>query len=147
VRDVRVQREAFDPGVELARLEALGGGAVASFTGLVRGDGGMIEMTLDHYPAMTLAALERIAADAERRWPLLGTIVVHRVGPLEPGDRIVFVGAASSRRAAALEACAFLIDWLKTKAPFWKRERFVDGRACWVEAKADDEAAAERWGS
>jgi len=143
--EIRVQAGDFDPGAELARLEALGGGAVASFTGLVRGDGGLVEMLLEHHPAMTLKALGDIADEAARRWPLAGIIVIHRYGPLHPGDRIVFVGTASSHRAAALEACAFLIDWLKTSAPFWKQERFADGTKRWVEARVEDAAAAERW--
>jgi molybdopterin synthase catalytic subunit len=144
--EVRVQAEAFDPGAELARLEGLGGGAVASFTGLVRGDDGLAEMLLEHHPAMTQKALEAIVAEAVSRWTLAGVTVIHRFGPLRPGERIVFVGTASSHRAAALEACAFLIDWLKTKAPFWKQERFADRPARWVEAKAEDDAAASRWG-
>lgn len=145
MRDIRVQAEPFDPGAELSRLEGLGGGAVASFTGLVRGDGGLIEMRLEHYPAMTSRAMDRIADEAERRWPLKGMVMIHRHGALVPGERIVFVGTASMHRAAALEACAFLIDWLKTGAPFWKRERFADGRAEWVEARGEDDAAAARW--
>ncbi|WP_380874983.1 molybdenum cofactor biosynthesis protein MoaE [Sphingomonas sp. DBB INV C78] len=145
MRDIRVQQEAFDPGAELARLEALGGGAVASFTGLVRADGGLVEMTLEHYPAMTARAMERIAVEAEARWPLIGLTLIHRHGPLQPGDRIVFVGTASSHRAAALESCAFLIDWLKTAAPFWKRESFADGRQTWVEPRKADDVAASRW--
>ncbi|ARS26548.1 molybdenum cofactor biosynthesis protein MoaE [Sphingomonas sp. KC8] len=145
MRAIRVQAEAFDPGAELARLEALGGGAVASFTGLVRGDGGLIDMTLEHYPAMTTRAMAAIAETAEARWPLIGLTLIHRYGVLVPGDRIVFVGTASSHRAAALESCAFLIDWLKTAAPFWKRERYADGRGAWVEAKAADDEATARW--
>lgn len=140
-----VQAEDFDPAAELAALEMLGGGAVASFTGLVRGDDGLIDMALDHYPAMTAAQIDRIAAQALGRWPLLGICIIHRVGALVPGDRIVFVGTASSHRAAALESCAFLIDWLKSRAPFWKKERFADGRETWVEAQAADEAKAEGW--
>lgn len=145
--EVRVQAEPFDPGSELARLEALGGGAVASFTGLVRGDGGLVEMLLEHHPGMTHKALAAIAAEAAARWPLIGITLIHRFGVLRTGDRIVFVGTASSHRAAALESCAFLIDWLKTKAPFWKQERLADGSARWVEARAEDEAAAGRWES
>jgi molybdopterin synthase catalytic subunit len=143
--DVRVQREPFDVGVELGRLETLGGGGVASFTGLVRGDGGLVELLLEQYPGMTHAALLRIAEDAAGRWPLAGITLIHRHGPLVPGERIVFVGTASRHRAAALESCAFLIDWLKTGAPFWKRERFADGTVRWVEARAEDDAAAARW--
>jgi molybdopterin synthase catalytic subunit len=142
---VRVQAEAFEPGVELARLEVLGGGAVASFTGLVRGDDGLCEMLLEHHPGMTQKALDTIVAEAALRWSLVGITVIHRFGPLRPGDRIVFVGTASSHRAAALESCAFLIDWLKTKAPFWKQERFADGPVRWVEARDEDEAATARW--
>ena len=142
---IRVQPDDFDPGTELARLEALNVGAVASFTGLVRGDGGLVAMTLEHYPAMTEAALRAIADEAARRWPLAGLTVIHRHGRLVPGDRIVFVGTASSHRAAALESCAFLIDWLKTAAPFWKREQWADGSSRWVEARSEDDAAKERW--
>lgn len=141
----RVGEEDFDPAAEIAALEALGGGAVASFTGLVRGDDGLTAMRLDHYPAMTQAQVGRIAQEAAARWPLLGIRIVHRVGVLRPGDRIVLVGTASRHRAAALESCAFLIDWLKTSAPFWKKESFADGRAAWVEARADDDARAARW--
>jgi molybdopterin synthase catalytic subunit len=143
--DVRVQAEDFDSGAELARLEGLGGGAVASFTGLVRGDGGLVEMLLEQYPGMTVAALQDLAGQAAARWPLSGVTLIHRHGALTPGARIVFVGTASRHRAAALDACAFLIDWLKTRAPFWKRERFEDGRVAWVEAKQEDDAAADRW--
>ena len=136
----------FDTGHWIGRLEALGGGAVASFTGIVRGEDELIGMRLDHYPAMTQAQVARIVDEARERWPLLGVVVIHRVGELQPGDRIVFVGTASSHRAAALESCAFLIDWLKTSAPFWKKETFADGREKWVEARAEDDAARDRWG-
>ena len=142
---VRVQPGDFDPGAELVRLETLGGGAVASFTGLVRSDGGLIAMTLEHYPAMTQSALDVIAREAEARWPLAGLTVIHRHGRLVPGDRIVFVGTVSSHRAAALEACAFLIDWLKTEAPFWKREEWADGSRRWVDANSTDDQARDRW--
>ena len=145
MREVRVQDVTFDPGAELTRLEALGGGAVASFTGLVRGDGGLSELFLDHYPAMTEGALQALAEQAVERWRLTGATIVHRGGSLRPGDRIVFVGTASSHRAAALEACAYLIDRLKIDAPFWKRERLA-GEARWVEARASDDEAAARWG-
>lgn len=141
----RVQAEDFDPATELAVLEASGGGAVASFTGIVRGDGGLIDLHLDHYPAMTQRQMERIAEEAAARWPLLGIRIVHRAGTLSPGARIVFVGTASSHRTAALESCAFLIDWMKTAAPFWKKERFADGRENWVEGKAEDDARAAAW--
>jgi molybdopterin synthase catalytic subunit len=144
--DVRVQHERFDVAAELARLEALGGGAVASFTGIVRGEGGLVELLLEHHPAMTTPMLTDIAAEAARRWPLLGIVLIHRVGGLAPGEPIVLTATASMHRGAALEACAFLIDWAKTKAPFWKRERFADGRIRWVEARGEDDAAAARWG-
>lgn len=136
----------FDPATLLGRLEGMGGGGVASFTGIVRADGGLKSLRLDHYPAMTQMQIRRIVDDAVARWPLLGVIVIHRIGDLHPGDRIVFVGTASAHRAAALESCAFLIDWLKTSAPFWKKENFADGRKNWVEARVEDDAARDRWG-
>jgi molybdopterin synthase catalytic subunit len=145
--DVRVQTEDFDVGAELAALEALGGGGVASFTGVVRGDGGLSALVLEHYPAMTQLQLERIADEAARRWSLLGIRLIHRVGTLAPGARIVFVGTASRHRTAALESCAFLIDWLKTDAPFWKKEIHEDGAERWVEARQEDVAKAAGWNS
>jgi molybdopterin synthase catalytic subunit len=102
-------------------------------------------MTLEHYPGMTERAMGRIAAEAEQRWQLLGCATIHRVGRLIPGETIVLVLAAALHRQAALEATTFLIDWLKTKAPFWKREEFADGEATWVAARAEDDTAAERW--
>jgi molybdopterin synthase catalytic subunit len=146
---VSVQREDFDIGRELDALTRglTGVGGVASFVGLVRdmADGSDVSaMTLEHYPGMTERQLEAIEHEAQQRWPLAATRIVHRFGRLEPGDRIVLVACASSHRAAALEACAFLIDWLKTKAPFWKREDTPAGER-WVEAKDSDDAAAERW--
>ncbi|WP_174274511.1 molybdenum cofactor biosynthesis protein MoaE [Sphingomonas bacterium] len=142
---VCVQRESFAPGALLEELEAVGGGGVASFTGIVRGEGDLVELMLEHHPAMTASAMREIADRAAQRWPLLGVILVHRYGALVPGDRIVFVGVAARHRAAALESCAFLIDWLKTRAPFWKRERFADGRTRWIEPRAEDDRAAARW--
>lgn len=142
---VRVGGEDFDAGAELARLGATGVGGVASFIGIVRGDGGLVSLTLEHYPAMTQRALETLAEQAVARWGLEGVTIVHRVGAMLPGDRIVFVGTAAAHRAAALESCAFLIDALKTRAPFWKRERFADGRDAWVEARESDDAAVARW--
>jgi molybdopterin synthase catalytic subunit len=141
---VSIQSQDFDPAAELAALEASGGGGVASFTGIVRGQGGLVALELEHYPAMTAMQVERIVEQALARWPLLGVRVIHRFGRLEPGERIVFVGAASRHRRAALEACAFLIDWLKSEAPFWKKEHFAD-TASWVEARAEDEAKAQDW--
>lgn len=142
---IRVQREDFDPGAEIARLSAGHGdvGAVASFVGLVRGTGAL---TLEHYPGMTERQLAALEDQARRRWPLLDLTVVHRFGRLGAGERIVLVAVASAHRAAAFEACEFLIDWLKTRAPFWKLEEAPDG-ARWVEAKADDDRRAERWSS
>lgn len=150
---IRVQAEPFDPGAETEALSAgrtdIGG--IATFLGLVRGAAGqpsrpITAMTLEHYPGMTERALEAIAAEAEARWPLQGVTVIHRVGRLRPGEPIVLVAVASTHRAAALEACAFLIDWLKTRAPFWKHEAFGDGTGQWVDAREADDAAAARWG-
>ncbi|MFN6254111.1 MAG: molybdenum cofactor biosynthesis protein MoaE [Acetobacteraceae bacterium] len=144
---ILVQEALFDMATESAALTAgrtdIGG--VASFLGVCRGDDGLAAMVLEHYPGMTERALGRIAAEAEARWPLTGCTVIHRVGRIPPGEPIVLVLTASAHRAAALESCAFLIDWLKTKAPFWKREEFADGDARWVAAKNEDDAAAARW--
>src|SRR3546814_5635217 len=123
---VRVSPEDFDTGAELARLEA-GAGAVASFTGIVRGDGGLAAMTLEHYPAMTEKALAGIAAAAERRWPIIDGTIIHRVGRLEPVARNVLVDVSTSPRAAELEDCAFLMDWPKTKAPSCTLEELAVG--------------------
>ena len=146
---IKVQREDFDIGREIAALtdgnHAIGG--LAMFVGLVRdlaGDSKISAMTLEHYPGMTEKRLAEIAAEAEARWPLEGVLIIHRYGRLEPGDRIVLVAATSAHRQAALDACAFLIDWLKTKAPFWKLEEGEAG-AGWVDAKGCDDAAASRW--
>ena len=146
---IRVQAEDFDPGKELEQLtegnNAIGG--VCSFIGLVRdfADGDSVSsMTLEHYPGMTEKQLEAIEAEAQERWPLDGTIIIHRYGKLDAGDRIVFVAAASAHREAAFEACRFLMDWLKTKAPFWKKESGEAGDQ-WVDAKDSDDEATERW--
>lgn len=143
---IRVQREAFDVGREIAALTAgntrIGG--VASFVGLVRDLGGLRSMTLEHYPGMTERQLELIDAEAHRRWPLEASLIVHRYGRLEPGDPIVLTVTASAHRQAAFDSCNFLMDWLKTEAPFWKREEGADGER-WVDARADDDAARERW--
>ena len=143
--DVRVQEADFDVGVESNRLIAQGVGGIATFIGVVRGDGGLASLSLDHYPAMTERALQALAGQAVARWGLSAVTIIHRVGTMHPGERIVFVGTASEHRAAALEACAYLIDRLKTDAPFWKCETFADGRADWVEARETDETAAARW--
>jgi molybdopterin synthase catalytic subunit len=139
---IRVQREDFDVGPELAALTRgntrIGG--LATFVGLVR----EVAMTLEHYPGMTERKLAEIEDEARRRWKLEASLVVHRYGRLEPGEQIVLVATAAEHRAAALESCEFLIDWLKTKAPFWKLEETKDG-ARWVEARASDDEAADRW--
>lgn len=141
-------------GAEVAALVAgrtdIGG--IGCFIGTVRADksatgSAVTGMTLEHYPGMTERAIERIVEQAEARWPLLGCTVIHRVGPLRPGEQIVLVVAASSHRQAALDATAFLIDWLKTKAPFWKKEDHAGGEGTWVEAREADDAAAGRWGA
>ncbi len=147
---VVVQQAAFDVGAELAALTAgrhdVGG--IGLFVGTVRDSAGgrpITAMTLEHYPGMTERALAAIVAEAEARWPLAGCTVIHRVGRLTPGEGIVLVAAASAHRQAALEATAFLIDWLKTRAPFWKHEAFAEGGGQWVEARETDDAAAARW--
>ena len=147
---VRVQTQDFDTGRELEALTRgrVDVGAVASFVGLVRdaNDGHAIRgMTLEHYPGMTEKALEDICREAHSRWDLLDTLVIHRVGPLEPGDRIVLVGVSSAHRGEAFAACEFIMDYLKTRAPFWKREDTPEGER-WVDARASDDSAAERWG-
>ena len=146
---IRVQEEDFDVGAEFARLTdgRTDVGGVASFVGVVRDAAGTVNaMTLEHYPGMTERELEKIEAEARRRWPLQDVLIVHRYGRLEPGERIVLVLTASEHRDAALESCQFLIDWLKTKAPFWKLEEGESG-GTWVEARQSDDDAAERWTS
>ena len=142
---VAAQEADFDLAAELARLEALGGGGVASFTGVVRGGDGLAALRLEAYPGMTGRALEGIAAEAMARWSLFGCTLIHRHGTLAVGERIVLVGTAARHRAEALEGCAFLIDWAKTRAPLWKQELFADGSSRWVEARAEDEVAAAEW--
>ncbi|MBB4632306.1 molybdenum cofactor biosynthesis protein MoaE [Sphingosinicella soli] len=142
---VRVQTGAFDLGAETRALsqDRTDIGAIASFVGLVRG--GEIEaMTLEHYPAMTVKALEAIAAEAARRWPLLGGTVIHRHGRLLPGDPIVLVAIAAAHRGDAFAACEFVMDYLKTGAPFWKKEETA-AESRWVEAKTEDDTARNRW--
>lgn len=146
---ISVQQADFNFGAEFAALTAgrtdIGG--IGCFIGTVRSNPGerVAAMTLEHYPAMTERAIARIVEEAERRWSLLGCTVIHRIGRLTAGENIVLVLAASSHRQAALDATAFLIDWLKTKAPFWKREELADGATTWVEAHEADDAAAARW--
>lgn len=145
---VSVQAEAFDTGAEVAALAAgrTDIGAVVSFTGLVRDLTGDLEaMTLEHYPGMTERELAAIAEDACKRWPLDGVRVIHRYGRLTPGDPIVLVVTASAHRRAAFEAADFLMDYLKTRAPFWKKESRRNMAGGWVEAKAEDDADAARW--
>lgn len=146
---VSVQQADFDVGAEIDRLGAgrRDVGAIASFVGLVRdvNDGsGVHAMTLEHYPGMTERALEEIVDQAKARWALFGVRVIHRYGRLEPTDRIVFVGVASSHRGDAFAACEFIMDYLKTRAPFWKREETPEG-ARWVDARETDDSAAARW--
>lgn len=146
---IRVQREDFDVGSELEALTRgkTGIGGVTSFVGLVRdmaGDKHIGAMTLEHYPGMTERRLAAIEEEARRRWPLDAVLIIHRYGRLEPGERIVLVAAASAHRQAAFDACQFLIDWLKTEAPFWKLEETPEGPR-WVDAQASDDEAARRW--
>lgn|SRR5574343_613898 len=148
--DIRIQTEDFDVGAELARLREGDArvGAVASFVGLVRdrNDGsGVSEMTLEHYPGMTEKALAAIVEEAEQRWTIYNSVVIHRVGPLRPCDQIVLVAVSSAHRGEAFDACEFIMDYLKTRAPFWKREETPEGGR-WVDARESDEGAAERWG-
>ncbi|WP_347091314.1 molybdenum cofactor biosynthesis protein MoaE [Sphingomonas parapaucimobilis] len=141
---VLVSRAPIDLAEEMARVEGQDVGAVASFCGLVRADDGVDSLELEHYPGATEAALERIVREVVDRWSLQAATIVHRVGPMRPGERIVLVLAAAPHRRDALDGCAYLIDRLKTDAPFWKREtRGHDSR--WVEARESDKAAAERW--
>lgn len=144
---VRVQEADFDAGGEMQALQGEGVGGIASFIGTVRAkdtaEDRLVAMHLEHYPGMTEQAMRKIADNAASRWPLQNCTLIHRVGKLLPGDNIVFVGASSAHREAALSATAFLIDWLKTSAPFWKREEFASGASVWVAAcEADDHAAA-----
>lgn len=149
---IRVQAEDFDPGAELARFAAGNGrvGGVCLFLGLVRdlvvaGGDGVSAMTLEYYPGMTEKQLAAIEAEARRRWPLEDVLVIHRHGRLAAGERIVLVATAAAHRAAAFEACQFLMDWLKTKAPFWKVEHTAAGDR-WVAAQDADDVLAARWG-
>jgi len=146
---VRVQREDFDIGAEIAAFRRAdpGIGAIASFIGLVRdvNDGDAVAgMTLEHYPGMTERALAGIVNEAKRRWDIVDGLVIHRVGELQPLDQIVLVAVSGAHRGAAFAACEFIMDYLKTQAPFWKKEQTAQG-ARWVEARASDDQAAERW--
>jgi molybdopterin synthase catalytic subunit len=148
---VRIQTEDFDAGAEIAtlRLNNPKIGAVTSFIGVCRdaNDGTAVtKMTLEHYPGMTEKALEKIVAEAKARWDLMEVLVVHRVGELKPADQIVLVAVAGAHRGEAFAACEFIMDYLKTRAPFWKKEETPQG-ARWVEARSSDDEAAERWNS
>jgi len=144
--EIRIQNQDFNAGEEIAALTDSQGsvGAVANFIGIVRGDGGMVAMTLDHYPGMCEREIAAHVEEAKRRWPILGVRIVHRVGRLTPGDNIVFVGVASAHRGAAFAAAEFLMDYLKTRAPFWKLEERNSG-AAWVEARSEDDESVKRW--
>lgn len=146
---IRIQAEAFDAALETAAITAHRGdiGAIVAFTGLCRDEGGRLSaLELEHYPGMAEDEIARIAREAEERWPLLGLTIVHRYGLIRPGEPIVLVLAAGAHRRAAFEAAEFMMDYLKTQAPFWKREHLKDGTVGgWVEAKDADDAAMERW--
>jgi len=140
-----VRPDDFDVGAETALLSALGGGAVASFIGQVRGDEALAALELEHYPAMTEKALRQIADTASDKWPLHGTTIIHRIGRLNIGEQIVLVCTCSDHRKAAIEACSYIIDQLKTVAPFWKKEIGKDGAESWVEERQSDIEAAKNW--
>jgi molybdopterin synthase catalytic subunit len=146
VTEVSIQREDFDPGVEISKLSAGRDdvGAVASFVGLVRSDDGLAAMTLEHYHGFALREIGEHIAEAKRRWPLFAVRVIHRMGRLTPGERIVFVGVAAGHRQAAFDAAQFLMDYLKTRAPFWKLEERREGES-WVEARNADDEQVKRW--
>lgn len=144
---ISVQSALFDPGAELEGFGAGGEhdvGAIVSFTGVVRGTGGLSSMEIEHYPGMTEKAITAMAEQAQERWSLADVLVIHRYGRLAPGDQIMMVATASRHRAAAFEAAEFLMDYLKSRAPFWKKEFGSDG-AAWVAAKDEDEDALKRW--
>jgi molybdopterin synthase catalytic subunit len=143
---VRITEDDFDIAAEHQKLKSVTAGAIVTFTGTVRdlADGGLQAMTLEHYPGMTESEIEAIVATAQARWPLTAVSVIHRVGRLQPLDNIVFVGCASAHRGAAFDAANFIMDFLKTNAPFWKKEDGPDG-AKWVDARDSDTAALARW--
>jgi molybdopterin synthase catalytic subunit len=147
--DVRIQAEDFDLAAEAVRLTQgrTDVGAVVTFTGLCRSEGGSLAaLELEHYPGMAEEEIRRVAEDAARRWPLQGITVIHRHGAIPPGANIVLVATASSHRAAAFAGADFIMDFLKTRAPFWKKEHRADGSAGdWVDAKEADDAATRRW--
>jgi molybdopterin synthase catalytic subunit len=149
VRRLSIQSEDFDVASELRRMDeaTAGVGAIVTFTGLCRDEGGKLAaLELEHYPGMAEEEVERVIAEAEARWPILGVTVIHRFGRIGPGEQIVLVVTASSHRVAAFAAAEFLMDYLKTRAPFWKKEHLRDGTSGdWVEAKDEDDRAADRW--
>lgn len=147
---VRVQTQDFDIAAEIAALTAgrTDIGAIVTFTGVVRGStsgSDLVSMTLEHYPGMTEAELEAVEAEARSRWPLQASLIVHRIGELTPGANIVLVVTASPHRHAAFQAAEFLMDYLKSRAPFWKKETVAGGEAAWVDARQTDDAALRRW--
>lgn len=146
---VRVQEAGFDPGAQSNDFAAgcSGAGAIVTFTGVVRDieGGGLVAMEIEHYPGMTQKALEKIAAEAEARWSLADVLVIHRYGRLKPGAQIMMVATAARHRRDAFEAAEYMMDYLKSRAPFWKKEILLDGASEWVAAKADDEDALTRW--
>ncbi|WP_333569718.1 molybdenum cofactor biosynthesis protein MoaE [Sphingorhabdus sp.] len=145
MKRVLISGEPISEEVALSGLSDLGGGAVSSFTGISRDDGGVTAIELEHYPGMTESSLLRLIDEAFARWALLGAAIVHRIGRVAVGEPVVVVGAASRHRADALEATAFLIDRLKTDAPFWKKEHYADGTSVWVDAKSSDDDRSSRW--
>ncbi len=146
---ILIQQADFNAGAELAALQADAVGGIASFIGTVRANPAdnppLTALYLEHYPGMTERALTKIAEQAAVEWSLTNTTIIHRIGRLTPGENIVFVGTASPHRQAALSATAFIMDWLKTSAPIWKREDFSTGQSAWVAAKQTDDKAAEKW--
>jgi molybdopterin synthase catalytic subunit len=146
---IRIQREDFDPQAESDALTKgrKDVGALATFTGFCRDEGGVLSaLELEHYPGMAEKELQRIADEARARWPVQGIIIIHRFGKIEPSERIVFVAVSGGHRGEAFAACEYIMDFLKTSAPFWKREHKVDGTSgTWVEAKDADDQALEKW--
>lgn len=142
---IAVGPDDFDIGAETQRVAGQGGGAIASFVGQVRDDGNLASLELEHYPAMTDKALREIAETALADWPLHAVTIVHRVGQLAVGDNIVLVVTGSDHRGAAIESCSFIMDRLKTVAPFWKKETRTDGATKWIEERASDVAASAKW--
>ena len=145
ITNIHIQEEDFDVADEVEALTTDETGAVATFTGIVRGGDGLTALRLEHYPGMTEREIARIAEQAQARWTLItGITIIHRIGRLDIGERIVLVAVAAAHRQSAFAACEFLMDYLKTRAPFWKQEE-RDGALSWVEHRASDDAAAERW--